>query len=131
MGTIKDLAKVWLYFQQQHKCLLTKSFQSNEAVAKASLGLIMKSKRKYKADRQRKNLKIPHWKRRESYLLYKTLQKEVKHKINHAKIAYHQLQVQHLSKEDSKPFWSEVKRLFDYKKCQLSFKLRKQNHKSV
>ena len=31
-------------------------------------------------------------------------------------VAYHDLQIQHLSKDDSRPFWSEVKRLFDYKK---------------
>ena len=29
-----------------------------------------------------------------------TLKKEVKYKIKHAKIGYHQLQIQHLSKED-------------------------------
>ena len=57
-----------------------------------------------------------HWKRREWHTAYKTLKNKVKHEIKHAKIAYHDSQIQHLSKDDSRPFWSEVKRLFDYKK---------------
>ena len=73
-------------------------------------------KNKYKADRNRKNAKLPHWKRKEQHLLYKTLRKEIQFKIKHAKIAYHDIQIQHLSTDDSRTFWSELKRLFDYKK---------------
>ena len=87
-------------------------------------------KLKYKADRNRKNKKLPQWKRKESHLLYKTLKKEVKIEIQHAKIAYHDIQIKHLSQEESRPFWSELKRLFDYKKnpnCHLISENRQYN----
>ena len=81
-----------------------------------NVGIKKLCKKKYHADRQRKNKKLPIWKRKEWHICYKTLKKKITHTIKHEKIAYHDLQIQHLSKEESRPFWSEVKRLFDYKK---------------
>ena len=91
-------------------------FLLKNVVQKANRGLISKSKDYANGNIKRtvkgKTQNSPSWKRKEWHLVYKTLKKEVRHTI----------------KPDSKPFWSEVKRLFDYKK-NVTCPLTSGNHK--
>ena len=117
---IDSPVEAWTFFQTQLQTLVSKIVPLKKTCSKAkpwfNAEIKKLCKEKYKADRQRKNQKLQPWKRKEWHLVYKSLKTKVKYTIKHAKIAYHDLQIQHLSKEESRPFWSEVKRLFDYKK---------------
>ena len=89
---IKEPQEAWNYFQVQQQTLIDKFVPVKKCCNKSKPWFSVKikklCKRKYKADRQRKNMKLPTWKRKEWHFVYKTLKTEVRHTIKDTDTAF-------------------------------------------
>ena len=116
--------KAWSFFQTQLQTLVSKIVPTKKTCTKSKPWFNVGIK-----SYVRKNIMLTGNGKIKSYQngndgngmhVTKHSRKKVVHEIKHAKIAYHHLQIQHLSKEESRPFWSEVKGYLITKKIQVA-----------
>ena len=110
--------KAWTIFKELQQQFIQMVLPCKKSSKKSKPWFNVKIKRlckqKYQADRQRRNPKNPKEIREKWHAVYKSLKKKVTIAVKHAKIAYHDIKIEHLSTTDSRTFWTEVKKTFDY-----------------